>query len=188
MSNLGLWGKNPCVTTLCVCHLSCLIQPLPTSLMLCWVVEQLWMLVVGTIINEVVLSMEDCQSLSHTHTPPMTVFTQSLSLATFHAPDSPLCLFISSRRGRCLFSLTHGLHLHGGGFVHPHAEPWLFIFTRRVLFTNRRETFVATFTRAGIWSVCSSSTCRGKLFTLTVVCPSVCISGAVPPHAQAESM
>ena len=73
MSNLGLWGKNPCVTTLCVCHLSCLIQPLPTSLMFCWVVEQLWLLVVGTVIAEVVVAMEDCQSLSHMPTPPTTV-------------------------------------------------------------------------------------------------------------------
>ena len=41
--------------------------------MFCWVVEQLWLVVVGTVIAEVVVVVEDCQSLAHTPTPPTTV-------------------------------------------------------------------------------------------------------------------
>ena len=44
-----LWGKNPCVATLLNCHPFFLIQPLPTSLMFCWVAEELWLLVVGAV-------------------------------------------------------------------------------------------------------------------------------------------
>ena len=55
------------------CHLFLFYQPLPTSLMFCWVVEQLWLLVVGIVIAEVVVAVEDCQSLCHTPTPPTTV-------------------------------------------------------------------------------------------------------------------
>ena len=77
MSNLSLWGKNPCFTTFVVCHL--LSHPtLSTSLML--------QLVVGEVIAEVVVVVAGCQlyPLAHsTHvfhsspsrTPPWSVHT-----------------------------------------------------------------------------------------------------------------
>ena len=73
MSNLGYGGKTHALPPYLICHLSCLIQPLLTSLMFCWVVEQLWLLVVGTVIAEVVVAVEDCQSLVYMPTPPTTV-------------------------------------------------------------------------------------------------------------------
>ena len=48
-------GENPCFITLwfstfVICHPSCLTQPLSTSLMFCWVVGQLWLLVDGQLL------------------------------------------------------------------------------------------------------------------------------------------
>ena len=77
----------------------CLTQPLSTSLMFCWVVGQLWLLVDGQLLP-LGVGWQDCQSFAHIHTPP------TLAILHLHA------LFLG------LFNLTPIFGL----LAHPHAQ------------------------------------------------------------------
>ena len=90
MSNLGLWGKNPCVATL-----SCL----PPSLVSPNHFDVL-MEVVGAVII-LGVGWQDCQSLSHMPTPPMTSFTLLSHVSNLHD------------YGRLLSRLVFNLHDDG---------------------------------------------------------------------------
>ena len=104
MSNLGLWGENPCFITLLSHHLGCfvtfcLIQPLPTSLML--------QLVVGAVIAEVVVVVAGCQPYPLAH-------------------STHICPFFSLTHSSLVSSLYHDFGLlasHAGalGIFGPHA-------------------------------------------------------------------
>ena len=98
-------GKNPCFITLwfstfVICHLSCLTQPLSTSLMFCWVVGQLWLLVDGQLLP-LGVGWQDCQSFAHIHTPPTTPCFPCL----FCSPHAPVHCAHGVLSTSC--SLTH---------------------------------------------------------------------------------
>ena len=100
MSNLDLWGKNPCVATLlCLSHL-----PLSTSLLFWGVVEELWLLVVGAVI---VLGS------GVAGLPVLCPYAHSIH----DLPFTPL--------HSCLFTFTAALvDCHAGQWsVVPHAKP-----------------------------------------------------------------
>ena len=111
----------------------CLTQPLSTSLMFCWVVGQLWLLVDGQLLP-LGVGWQDCQSFSHIHTPPMTPCFPCL----FCSPHAPVhcahgILFLSTSccspsRRELLLLLTHSqFRVLSAVVVHLRAQEELFI-------------------------------------------------------------
>ena len=91
MSNLGLWGKNPCVTTLCVLP-PFLVSPNRFDFL---------MEVVGEVII-LGVGWQDYQSFSHTPSPPMTF--HSLHSIPVSSPSRRRLLRFAQSRG-LFFSL-----------------------------------------------------------------------------------
>ena len=116
MSNLGLWGKNPCVATLFVFPPS-LVSPNRFDVL---------MEVVGAVIVLGVV-WQDCQSFAHMPTPPMTF--HSLHSTTTTHPHGFLFiphrgLFSRTRIGRSIFVPPVGLLTltqRKTVWFHPHA-------------------------------------------------------------------
>ena len=97
MSNLGLWGKNPCVSTLS-CFPPSLVSPNRFDVLMengCWWLGQLLSLGVG---------WQDCLPFSHTPTPPTTFHT--LHSIPVSSPSRPHLLRLTGSSGR--FTLTPG--------------------------------------------------------------------------------
>ena len=120
MSNLGYGGKThvllPCdflpllfVTFLVLPNL---FQPLSTSLMFCWVVGQLWLLVDGQLLP-LGVGWQDCQSFAHIHTPPTTPCLPYL----FCSPHAPVHCAQGVFSPQPVHSLTTIL-----GLLAPHAQ------------------------------------------------------------------
>ena len=103
MSNLGLWGKNPCFVTLLIFHL-----PLLTSLML--------QLVVGAVIAEVVVVVTAYQSFTHLLTPPMSAHSSpshTLPWSVFTlSPRFWVCWLLTHRLWEILVSRRNFLGIH----------------------------------------------------------------------------
>ena len=116
MSNLGLWGKThvllPC-GFLPLLFVTLLSHPtLSTSLMICWVVGQLWLLVDGQLLP-LGVGWQDCQSFAHIHTPPMTPCLHCL----FCSPHAPVHCARGAFSPQPVHSLTTIL-----GLLAPHAH------------------------------------------------------------------
>ena len=121
MSNLGLWGKNPCVATF-LCFSIFLVSPNLFNVLF-WVVEAV--MTAGGWRQSLSLGVgwQDCQSLAHMPTPPTTSFTPPSHISNFH--DYGLLL-------SCLV-----FNLHDGGLLIPPLEGLLIRAHRRSCFSSR---------------------------------------------------
>ena len=183
-------GKNPCFTTLVDLPSFCLIQPLPTSLML--------QLVVGAVITEVVVVVVGCQPypLAHsTHVCPFFTLAHS-SLVSSLSPRFWLFASHAEVLGAFLVSRRHFLGaprvaeapMHCNSrpyccFVHPQAKsdlfsphagplllcilthwgfPLIFAFTHWIL----PDLPTQQFSSADLWIVWSYPSLMGRLWVL----------------------